>query len=106
MSAVPDKSSDIEGFLSRKGYEVHEYERWGEEASPHDVEVIRKLGGVSFAYLGVQPPLKDEHVKELGIWCAEHIDPYHNSGLLIDNREASSPVEPFDYRAQDVIARW
>lgn len=106
MSAVPDKSSDLEGFLSHKGYEVHEYNCWGNEADPHDAEVIQKLGGVSFAYLGVQPPLKDEHIKGLGVWCSEHIDPYHNSGLLIDNRDTPSPIEPFDYMPQDVIARW
>jgi len=106
MSAVPDKEADIEGFLSSKGYEVHEYKDWGEDADPHDDEVIKKLGGVSCVYFGIRPPLKDEHVKEFSAWCAKHVDPYHNSGLLIDNRETPSPIQPFGYSSQDLIAEW
>lgn len=106
MSAIPDKSADLEGYLAEKGYNTHRYDWLNEEPDPKDEEVIRKLGGVSFMYLGVRPPLKDEHIKEFAGWCRDHVDPYHNSGLLIDNRDTPSPIEPFDYHPQDVIATW
>lgn len=106
MSAVPEQSADLEGYLSERGYETHEYDWLGEDANPRDKEVIKKLGGVSFMYLGVQPPLKDEHIQEFAGWCRAHVDPYHNSGLLIDDRNTPSPIEPFSYSRRDVIAEW
>jgi hypothetical protein len=106
MSAIPEQSADLEGYLAEKGYETHRYEWFGEEANPKDEEVIKKLGGVSFMYLGVQPPLKDEHIQEFAGWCRNNVDPYHNSGLLIDNRNTLSPIEPFSYSPSDVVADW
>lgn len=101
-SAVPETSDNFEGFLEGRGYEVKKY-TWDAE---DDLRVIHKIGGVSCAYYGIEPPLRSEDEHPLAEWCADNIYTGHNSGFLIDNRETPGPLKAFHYTDQRMIARW
>ena len=103
-SAVPDQQANVDGFFEERGYETHHFERYGEEVTEEDKAVLRNLGGVSFMYLGIKPPLADTHIDEFVGWCRQNVDPYHNSGLLIDNRDDPSPISPFS--VHNIVAEW
>ena len=54
---------------------------------------MRSLGGVSWKYLEVVPPLSEDLFAGLGKICEKLVDPGPNSGVLMDNR--NDPVRPF-----------
>jgi len=101
-SAAPERTDNFEGFMEAKGYQVEQYQ-WNDERHK---AIIHALGGVSSAYYGIEPPLKDEDAIELAEWCAEHVYTGHNDGFLIDNRMTPTPLVAFHNTDQRVIARW
>lgn len=101
--AIPDNEAGLHQFFQDRGYETHQYERHGEVVPERDKQVLEQLGGVSFMYLGIKPPIAEKHVDEFAGWCKQNVDPYHNSGLLLDNR-GDTEVAPFSTR--NIIAEW
>lgn len=89
-AAYDAREADFSGFMQDRDYKVHEYDTADPESK--DTEVIRGLGGVSVAYYGIEPPLRDRDIPLLAYWCRGHIDPYHNSAYLVDNRNTSLPM--------------
>lgn len=75
------------------------------EQDQRDQRVLHELGGCSWFYYEVIPPLSDEMINELEGVCIRNIDPGHNTGYLIDNRNDESPFESYDDRGE-VIAQW
>lgn len=103
-SAIPDNYERFQRFFNDRGYDTHDYDWLGKESDKSDQEVIQKLGGVSFHYLGVRPPMSEQHINEFASWCTQNIDPGRNTGLLVDNRESQMPLEP--YSGGEVITSW
>jgi hypothetical protein len=101
-SASPMPHDNFEGFLTELGYETEKYE--GDIERHHNI--IKSLGGVSTSYYGIEPPLKDEHIPQLAEWCKEHVYIGNNYGFIIDDRSTEAPMAAFDYRQEDIIAKW
>lgn len=101
-SASPEASDGFEQFLEDREYQIKKYEHNTDEFN----SVVRKLGGVSYTYYGIEPPLKAEDEKDLARWCAKHVDTMHNYGFLIDNRLTTETFKPFHDRDQRIIAEW
>lgn len=101
-SAIPEESDGFEEFLNEKGYEVKKYDHDSDKFET----VIRKLGGVSYAYYGIEPPLKPEDERDLARWCAAHVRTNYNYGFLIDNRMTKGELRAFHDRDQRIIAEW
>lgn len=99
-SAVPSPEDGFENFMETKGYTV---ERLTNDKERYDT-VVRSLGGVSAAYFGIEPPLRDEDTGELVRWCRDNIDTSHDGGTVIDNRMTQMPMEPLQYWDQEKIA--
>lgn len=115
--AIPSDKNSLHSFFNENGYEAHEYnesryelhtDKNSEEINKvADRETIRALGSVSCWHIGIQPPLKDEHLPDFIGWCRTHVDTYHNSGFLIDNR-VIPPYTPQSILPSDGIrlAEW
>lgn len=106
-SAIPKDPNSLQDFLSERGYETYEYNTHDSETSDRDRATLRSVGSVSLRHVGVEPPLSHEHIREFADWCADQIDPYHNSGYLVDNRKLS----PYDLQTNphtdgDYLAEW
>lgn len=91
-SAIPKDPNSLQDFLSERGYETYEYNTDNSETCNRDLAILKSVGSVSLRHVGVEPPLSDDHIREFADWCASQIDPYHNSGYLVDNRE----LPPYD----------
>lgn len=97
MSAIPDEQPAE--FFNRHNYTS----RWLDWDSPEDRATIKEIGGVSGGYCLIEPPLREDIIRDLAKWCIDHIDPSHNMGFLFDNR-GGRPVEPYDSNGR--IASW
>jgi hypothetical protein len=104
-SAAPEESDDFEGFMTSLTYSIERLDR-GDEASERHIAILNKLGGVSSAYYGIEPPLREEDELKLYEWCAEHVYTSHNYGFLIDNRETKTPLQAFHDSDQRIIGSW
>ena len=91
----------FDDYFTSQGRQIRELDY----RNTKDQELMRMLGGVSAQYFEVQPPISDEQVSILGQLCASYIDPSHNSGFLIDNRDTPGPLAPFDPRGA-LVAQW
>ncbi len=92
--------------LPRSDGEAHERPTWRERRrNQRDKRVLRSLGGCSWGYYEVVPPMEDDMLRQLAEVCSQHIKCGNDEGLLIDNRDTPSPFQPYDRRGK-VIARW
>jgi len=105
-SAVPEERDHFEDFMGEIGYETERYMLGGENANPEHTATIQKLGGVSMAYFGIEPPLRTEDELRVVEWMADHVYTSHNAGYLIDNRMTPSPLRAFHNTDQRIIGRW
>ncbi len=66
--------------------------------------VVTMLGSPAVAHYNVQPPMSDEHIRELGAWCTQFVDPTCMS-TLIDDRETDLPLVKYDSRGK-IVSIW
>ena len=94
---------DFTDYFAGHGQQVRELSP--SNATAKDKELVFAVGGVSYQYLEIEPPISDDQLQAIGSLCAEHVDPGHNMGFLIDNRATDGPLRPFDNRGA-IVARW
>lgn len=105
MSAVPAREDlpYYAGYFTAHGQSVRAVSH--AKDNENDIAVLEELGGVSPYYLEIKPPLQEGQLAHLGRLCSALVDPSHNTGYLIDNRETELPLRPFDTRGE-VVASW
>lgn len=107
-SAVPEKDS-LETFLLEHEYRHQELQTDNLEQPEYTQRIQQLLGSigcVSFRPIQIEPPLRDKDIPALAAWCAENIDPSHNSGYLIDNR-VQPPMSETNLSTDGVyLAKW
>lgn len=85
-------------FFHERDYVTRAVQMTGFDFSAEDTEYLPN-GGVSYAYVEIQPPLTDQHIQEFGGLCVGGyekgiIDPGHNTIVVLDNRGAP-PKGPY-----------
>jgi hypothetical protein len=83
--AIPENAEALPAFLAERDYTHRTYNRSENEK---DYAALVAVGNVSLYCVGITPPLQEEHIGDLVTWCRTNVDPYHNSGFLIDNRQS------------------
>jgi hypothetical protein len=106
LSATPasdlrQKETEFFDFFHRNGHTINEVDA----KDTINMQRIRALGGVSWSYMEVVPPLPDELFTELGKVCELLVEPESNSGVLIDNRNDPFPTTPYS-SASKVVNMW
>ncbi len=106
LSATPaydlrERESEFSAFFQERGFSIKPVDP--EEAGNR--KRMRSLGGVSWEYREVTPPLPEDLFAELGKICEKLVDPGPNSGVLMDNR--NDPVRSTrNSLASQVIYSW
>lgn len=108
-SATVEDQESIHEFFSILGHTSRDMLTRHSEGfeNSRDKKIFNSLGSVSVRHVEVRPPLKDDEIPEFAGWCKSNVDPYNESGYLIDNRvrpPLNSKIYP--HLDGDMLARW